>query len=282
MFDCIIIGGGPAGVSTAINLKLNNKFFLWFGRANGSKKTERAELVRNYVGLPDITGAQLAQAFSSHAKSMDISPDDRVVTAIYPMGNGYTVQAENDMFEAKTLALCTGVEVFRPIEGEENFVGRGVSYCATCDGFLYKGKTIGILCTEPKFEPEAQFLLSLAAHAVVCAPYKNCALQGENFTLKSSLPQSLSGAMRVQSMNFKDESVPVDGVFILKGAFAPNTLLPKLKVENGHIVVDRHMQTSQKGVFAAGDCTGRPYQFAKAVGEGNVAAHAVIEYLAQN
>jgi len=79
----------------------------------------------------------------------------------------------------------------------------------------------------------------------------------------------------------ESEVLPVDGVFIMRSAIAPTTLLNKLEVADGHIAVNRQMETNMKGIYAAGDCTGKPYQYAKAVGEGNVAAHSVIEYLGE-
>ncbi len=137
MTDCIIIGGGPAGISAAINLKLNNKDFIWLKGKNPSKKINSAERIRNYPGLPDVTGKQLAWAFENHASLMDISGKEEIATAIYDLGGTFAVTAGENTYEGKSVILCLGVTAVKPVDGEERLLGKGVSYCATCDGFLY-------------------------------------------------------------------------------------------------------------------------------------------------
>lgn len=282
MFDCAVIGGGPAGVSAVINLKLLGKSFIWFASRSSSEKVERASLIQNYIGLPSVTGEQLSTAFSKHLESFGISPRTDVVTGIYETDGYFTLLAADKDYTAKTVILCTGVETSKPVEGEAEFLGRGVSYCATCDGFLYKGKKIAVYCTDKSFEHEAEYLLELAGEAVLIPLYKNCEIKKFTGRTVMKKPVKISGDMRVRSIEFSDESIEVDGVFILRGFVSPSTLLKGLKTEGGHIVTDRSAATSVAGVFAAGDCTGRPYQYAKAVGEGNVAAHSAVEYIAEN
>lgn len=279
MFDCIIIGGGPAGVSAAINLKLLDKSFLWFGSV--SKKVERAELIKNFVGLPSVTGEQLSKALKSHTESLGIEMRDEVVNGIYETDGYFTLLVQDKSYEARTVILCLGVQTAKPIDGEEEFLGRGVSYCATCDGFLYKGKKIAVLCTDKRFEHEAEFLAGIAEKAYIIPLYKGYEIKSQNAEIILKKPVSVTGDMRVRSVNFKDESVDIDGMFVLRGSVSPSTLLRGLKISGGHIEVGRDCSTSIKGVFAAGDCTGRPYQYAKAVGEGNIAAHSVVEYLSK-
>ena len=277
MLDCIIIGGGPAGVSAAINLKLLGKTFKWFGTL--SKKVERAELVKNYIGFPSITGEALSASFKEHIDSMGIEICEEVVNGVYETGDHFTLLVQDKQYEAKTVILCLGVETAKPIDGEEQFLGRGVSYCATCDGFLYRDKKIAILCTDKRFEHEAEFLCNLSSEAYVIPLYKGYEVKSEKARIILKKPESVSGDMRVRKVNFKDESIDIDGMFILRGSVSPKTLLHGLKIGDGHVVIDRDCSTNIKGVFAAGDCTGRPYQYAKAVGEGNIAAHSVVEYL---
>lgn len=281
-YDCIIIGSGPAGLSAAINLKTYNKKFLWFGNDNLSEKVEKAELVNNYPGLPGVSGKDLLQAFQNHRQSMDLEITDKIVSSIYDMGGYYNVMAENQFFETESIILAMGVVASKQYQGEAEFLGRGVSYCATCDGALYKDKKIAVISTSKRFEHEIEFLADLAEKVYLLPFYKECEIDRENVEKRSKAPKEITGGFRAEKIIFSDDSeLEVDGIFIMRSSIAPTTLLAKLEVENGHIGVNRQMETNLKGVFAAGDCTGKPYQYTKAVGEGNIAAHSVIEYLGE-
>lgn len=281
MYDCAIIGTGVAGISAALTLKALNKNFIWFGSKKFSDKIGSAEKIRNYPGLSMVSGKEMADAFSAQIAAMEIEITEKTVTGVYKMGDFYSVLCNQDMFDAKTVILSTGVESVKPVKGELEFVGRGVSYCATCDGFLYKGKTIFVLCTEKSLEHEIEYLASLAEKVYVTALYKNVSLRAENIQLLSGMPTEIVGGKKAEKVIFRDKEFTIDGVFMLKAAVTPSVLTPGLEVENGHVKVDRSCATNLEGCFAAGDCTGRPYQYAKAAGEGNVAAHAVANYLAE-
>ncbi len=279
MYDLAIIGGGPAGVSAVINAKILNKSFIWFSSGESSKKVARAELIKNYPALPDVTGKELAAAFKKHTESLGIEAVNEIITGVYPMGNKFTLLAGSKDYEAKAVILCLGVETQKPVDGEERLLGRGVSYCATCDGFLYRGKKIAVYCTDKRYESEIEFLCSIAEKVYVMPLYKDYSIKAKNAEIILKSPVKFVGENRLTAVEFKDGSLEVDGVFVLKSAFSPTTLVHGLKVEDGHIWVDRRMETNIKGLFAAGDCTGRPYQYVKAAGEGNVAAHSAVEYL---
>ena len=281
VYDIAIIGGGPAGVSAAINAKILNKNFIWFSSGAASKKVERAELIKNYPALPDITGKDLAKALKSHTDSLGIESVNEIITGVYPADGSFSLLAGSKDYAAKSVILCLGVETQKPVDGEECLLGRGVSYCATCDGFLYKGKTIAVYCTDKRFEGEIEFLCSIAGKVYVAPLYKGYEIKAENAEIILKKPVKLVGDKRLAAVDFGDGQVEVDGLFILKSAFSPATLVHGLEVEDGHIVVNRKMETNIKGWFAAGDCTGRPYQYIKAAGEGNVAAHSAIEYLSK-
>ena len=282
MFDVAVIGSGPAGISAAINLKVLGKDFIWFSSRTVSKKVSQAELIKNYPGLPDITGEELGWTFKNHYEGMGIKLTEEVVTGVYETDGKFTLLARDKQYEAKAVILCLGVEASKPLEAEENFVGRGVSYCATCDDFLYKDKTVAIYCTDKKFEHEIEFLCGLAKTAYVMPMYKDCTVSCANAHIIQKQPVKLSGDMRLRKIHFKDGEIEADGLFILKGALSPATLVHGLQIDNGHIAVNRDLSTNISGVFAAGDCTGRPYQYVKAAGEGNVAAHSAVEYIAEN
>ena len=280
-YDCIIIGSGPAGLSAAINLKTYQKNFLWFGNAQMSEKVQKAEKVVNYPGMPELTGLELANAFREHKESQGLEIVDKIVSSIYDMGGYYAVMAENQFFETESIILATGVVLANQYPGEAEFVGRGVSYCATCDGALYKDKTIAVVSAAKRFEHEVEFLADLAKKVYLFPFYKDCEIDKANVEFVKKPIKEIKGGFRVEELSLGEESIKVDGVFIMRNAIAPTTLLNTLEVADGHIVVNRQMETNLKGVYAAGDCTGKPYQYAKAVGEGNVAAHSVIEYLGE-
>lgn len=283
IYDTAIIGAGPAGVSAALNLKIHEKNFIWLGSKSLSGKIAKAERVSNYPGLPGVTGKELNAAFLKHIQSMDISVTDQMVNSILPMGKGrYTLMAGSEFYEARTILFATGIANTAALKGESELVGKGVSYCATCDGALYKGKTIAIVITSPRFEHEANYLAGLAKEVLLFAQYQNCGVDMSNVSVMGSVLAAIEGEKRVEAVRCTDGTVyPVDGVFCLRESVALSTLLPGLATENGHIAVDRTMATKLPGIYAAGDCTGRPYQYTKAVGEGNIAAHSILEYLAE-
>ncbi len=281
-YDIAIIGAGPAGVSAAINAKILDKSFIWLAGSLESKKVSRAEKILNYPGLPDISGEDLSAALKRHCETLSISPVQAKVTGIYPSKTSFTILAGDEAPAARSVILCLGVESFRPVPGELEFLGKGVSYCATCDGFLYRGKTIAVLCTDKRLEHEISFLAGLAAKVYLMPMYPGCEVKEDNIQVIQKYPVSFQGGMRLEKVCFKDSEIAVDGAFLLKESLPPASLISGLATTgDGHISVSRSCATNIPGVFAAGDCTGRPYQYAKAVGEGNVAAHSAVEYLAE-
>lgn len=281
MVDCLIIGSGPAGISAALTLQANGKTFQMFGSKSLSVKITKAEKIHNYPALTDVSGEEFAAALTKQLDAAGIEIVEERVGGVYAMKEKFIVTAGQNSYEGKTVILATGVENASPIEGEEDFLGRGVSYCATCDGFLYKDKTIAIVCTSKRLEHEIEFLLKIAKKAYVVPLYKGLGIHAENAEIIIKKPQKITGGLRVDAFHIGDRELKVDGVFLLKENVSPSALVGGLETEKGHVVVDRAAKTNLKGLFAAGDCTGRPYQYAKAVGEGNVAAHSVVEFLAQ-
>ena len=281
VYDIAIIGSGPAGVSAVINAKILNKSYIWLSAKSSSAKVSKAELIKNYPGLPSVTGAELNWTFKNHCDAMYIENTQGIVTGVYETGDKFTLLVGNKDYEAKTVILCLGVQSKKPLDGEELFLGRGVSYCATCDGNLYRGKTIAVLATDKAFEHEIEYLCSLAQKVYVMPMYQNCFISAKNAELVMKAPLKITGGMRAEEVVFKDGKLKVDGVFILRDAVSPSTLVHGLKIVDGHIDVNRRMETNIKGMFAAGDCTGRPYQYVKAAGEGNSAVHFAVEYLSK-
>ena len=278
--DVAVIGTGPAGLSAALNLKLHDRTFLWIGNPALSDRVTRAEKISNYPGLPDVSGPALGAAFRAQIDIMGIGITGAMVNSIMPMGDHYALLAGPEYYEARALILATGINQTGGLAGEADFVGRGVSYCATCDGGLYRGRVIAVLCGNRRFEGEARFLSKLAKKVYFFPYYRDPGEIGPNAEAPAGRPVAVEGQERVTGLVLNTgETLQADGIFCLRDAIALNTLLPNLATEGGHIAVDRSMATNLPGVFAAGDCTGRPYQYAKAVGEGNVAAHSALEYL---
>ena len=282
MFDVAIIGAGAAAVSASLTLKSLNKDIIVFGNLDLSEKIRKAEEIRNYPGLINVSGKKMQEVFLEQLNAMDIKITPKIVTGVYNMGNYYSILCNQDMYEAKSVIITTGVEFIKPIKGEEKFIGRGVSYCATCDGLLFKGKTIAIICTSKELEHEIEYLSNIASKVFVVPLYKGFEIKGSNIEVISGVPQEIVGNTKVEKVVFRNKEIIVDGVFMLKNAISAQVLVPGLIVEDDHIKVDRLQQTNLEGLFAAGDCTGRPYQYAKAIGEGNVAAHSATEYLSKN
>ena len=279
MYDVAIIGTGPAGISAALTLTALKKNIILFGSSSLSEKIRKAEQINNYPGLNAISGEAFARNISVQLKCSDIEITDKQVTGIYNMDTHYGVLCNTDMFEARTVILASGVEPIKAITGELEFLGRGVSYCATCDGSLYTGKTIAVICSSKEYEDEVEYLAGLAEKVYLFPLYKNIDISNTNIEIVRGVPREICGNFRANKMIHSNGELDIDGVFLLKSAISPSALVQGLDTKDGHVIVDRDCNTNLAGLFAAGDCTGRPYQYAKAVGEGNVAAHSAVKYL---
>ena len=281
MFDVAIIGSGPAGISSAINCKIRNKSIVLFGQNELSHKVEISEKINNYPGLPNISGKELNAKMREHLDSMGIEITEERITGIYNMKGKFTLLANRKMFEARSVILCLGAETIKPLPNERELLGRGVSYCATCDGMLYKDKKIAVFCDNADGEEEVEYLSDLASEVYYSHKFTS-KIDKANVTHLESRITAVIGDGKVSGIELADgTNLDVDGVFFIKQAVSADVLLNKLEVQNGSIVVDKNMKTSIDGCFAAGDCTGTPYQIAKAVGEGNIAAHSAVKYLSE-
>lgn len=280
VYDTAIIGTGPAALSAALNLKLHEKSVLMFGSQAMSMKVEKSELIANYPGVPMVQGSELNARFREQLEEMGLQITEKKVTQVMPMSPGFMVLGDSDVYQAKTVLFATGAVSPKGFPGEEKLLGRGVSYCATCDGFLYRDRTIAVYCAQREYEHEVSYLAGLANRVYLFTPYKEVSVSQETIVRLERPIRQIYGEDRVQGIILSDETkLPVDGVFLLRNAISHDKLLPGLATQGPHIVTDRQMKTNVEGCFAAGDCTGRPYQIAKAVGEGNVAAHTILEYL---
>ncbi|MDQ0462092.1 thioredoxin reductase (NADPH) [Clostridium sardiniense] len=278
-YDIAIIGSGPAGLSAALNAKIRNKSFVIFGSKNLSPKINKAPKINNYLGFPNSTGVKIGEAFREHINSMGIEIAEDRVNNVYAMGDYFTLMVKDKMYEAKSVILATGVEFSRPFKGELEFLGKGVGYCATCDAPIYRGKTVVIVASNDEGETEANYVSEIAGKVYYIPLYKGEYNINENIELVQERPVEIVGDDKVRKIVFKDSEIETDGVFLLKDAISPSQLVPGLEEINGHIKCDRLMRTNIKGCFAAGDCVGKPYQYIKSAGEGNIAALSAVAYL---
>lgn len=278
-YDIAIIGSGPAGLSAALNAKIRNKNFIIFGTKELSNKLVRAHEINNYLGFYGKSGKEISEEFRSHVESMGISITEERVNNIYSMGDYFALMVNDKMYEASSIILATGIQYGKPFPGEEKLLGKGVGYCATCDAPLYKGKVVTIIAYSKKEEEEANFISTLASKVYYIPMYKEEVEVESSIEVVSDTPISIEGEDKVEKLVLKDREIITDGLFILRDSISPGQLVPGLKIVDNHVEVDRNMKTNLNGCFAAGDIVGRPYQYIKSAGEGNVAALSATSYV---
>lgn len=303
-YDIIIIGTGPAGLSAAITAKVRNKKILLVGSKDLSPKVEKAHTIQNYLGLPSVSGEKMAEAFRQHLDDMRIEITEKKINTVYAMGDYFGIQAGTEMLEANSVILATGVTMDKPLPGENEFLGRGVSYCATCDAALYRGKTVAVIGYGPKEEAEADFLAEVVGKVYYIPMYKEPYHLAENVEIIREKPLEIVGAAslaaeaesenkdavqaakvlnlfgdKVGALRTDGGEYALDCAFILRESILPEHLVPGLELEDNHVKVDPQMRTNIPGCFACGDIAGKPYQYIKAAGQGNIAALSAVEYL---
>lgn len=286
MYDCIIIGAGPAGLSAAlytIRAGLNTQII-----ASGIGALEKASKIDNYFGFSQtVSGAQLIADTTEQVMRLGGTFLRAEVTDVRPtVDGGYEIVCDSgESYLCAALIFATGKSRgVPPIRGLADFEGAGVSHCAVCDGFFYRGKTVGVL-GEGKFAlSEARELEPLAASVSIYTNGKEPAFDISGLgtiKLDTRRVSSVAGERKISSVVFADgEAAPVDGLFIASGVAGSGEFAAKLGIltENGAVVTDKTGATNVPGIFAAGDCTGAPYQISVSVGEGARAGLAVTEY----
>lgn len=277
--DAAIIGTGPAGLEAALNLKIRGKDFILFGPESLSRKLTLAPKIDNYLGLPGITGLELAEKAAAHIGEMGITITDKQVSMVYAMGDYFSIATSSETYEATTVILAAGTFSGRLFKGEAEFLGRGVGYCATCDAPLYRGKTVAVLGYSDESVLEADFVSGIAS-AVYYIPVEPASIKpNDKVTVLDKKVTEICGDKKVSGIAFGDEKLDVDGVFILRETIAPASLVPGLELEDSFVKVDAMMRTNLAGLFAAGDCTGKPHQYMRAAGQGQIAALSAAAHL---
>ena len=277
--DIAVVGTGPAGLEAAITGTIRNKRVLLLGPEDLSMKLVRAHEIQNYLGFPAVRGADLAKAFRAHLDQLGIGIMPERISAIYAMGDYFALQAGDSMLEATTVILATGVVQGKPLPGEEENLGHGVSYCATCDAALVRGKKVAVVGYSAREEAEAAFLSEICPEVLYFPVYRDVGPLPEKVTV---LPEKVEGLARQDGrmlVRTAERAYEAEAVFVLRDAVAPGQLVPGLETEGAHVRVNRRMETNLPGLYACGDLTGTPYQYIKAAGEGNVAALSAVGYL---
>lgn len=278
-YDLAIIGSGPAGLSAALNAQIRKKKFIIFGTNELSGKLTKAEKINNYLGFYGKSGKEIRDEFNNHLKSMDIKITEEKINNIYSMGEYYVLMANDKIYEATAVILATGVNFGKPLKGEEQFLGKGVGYCATCDAPLYKDKIITIIAYNKHDEDEANFMGTIASKVYYIPMYKEDVEVDDSIEVVFDIPKEIHGDNRVEKLILKNSEIITDGIFILRDSVSPGQLVPGLEMDGNSVKVDRKMQSNLKGCFAAGDIVGAPYQYIKAAGEGNIAALSAVSYI---
>ena len=284
MIDMAIIGSGPAGWSCAITARMRGLSVMVVAPAGASGWLEKTERIDNYPGMPQVSGRVLLDSFAQQAVDMGVERREGLARQIMPNGEkNFMLLVENDVGECKSVVLAMGAARPKMLPGEEELVGQGVSYCATCDGMFYRGKRVAALSASLQGFEEARFLASVAAQ-VDYYPLKKHQPEGmpEVMSFVAERPAALRKEGEELALQTEKGERRYDGVFIFREAMPLSLLLADLQTRDGFIQVDRAMSTNVPGVFAAGDCTGKPLQIAKAVGEGNIAAISAAEYIGAN
>ena len=263
-FDIIIIGGGIAGVSAALTCVSRGKTVGMIANPYETSNLYKAEKVTNYPGIKEISGPAFAALLHEQLVACGAEEIRGRALSVLPFGERFGVAVGTAFYEAGAVILAAGITREKLYPGEAEFLGRGVSYCATCDGMLYRNRPVAVVGFSDSARQEADFLRGIGCAVTYFDRPKRCVIRG---------------TQAVEAVTCDGQTAAVDAVFLLRPTMAPADLFQGLAVENGYVTVDRRMATNLPGLFAAGDCTGGPLQAAKAVGEGLIAGQSAAAFL---
>ena len=284
MIDLIIVGAGPAGISAGLYAKRANTNVLIL--YNGESNLEKAEKIDNYYGFENgISGKDLYETGIKQAQNIGIKVKKEEVIHIEQSLNGFEIKTTENLYESRALIIATGNKKIRPsIKGINEFEGKGVSYCAICDGFFYRNKNAVVIGNGEFAINEANILKNIANNVKILTNGLEMS-QKTNIEVSKGKIKEIKGGLRVQEVVFEDNStIEVDGVFVALGEAGGADFAKKIGVltNNDNIVVDEKMKTNVKGLFACGNANGGLLQVSKAVYEGAVAGLSASNYLKNN
>ena len=279
MYDVIVVGSGPAGISAALYLKRAKKNVLIISKGEGALK--KADKIENYYGIESITGEELYKTGLKQAERLGVLIENDEVTNI-SLDGYFVITTVNSEFEAKNVIIATGTNRVTPnIKGIKEFEGKGVSYCAVCDGFFYKGKNVAVVGSGNYAIHEANQLKNVANSVTILTNGGKIVQNRDtaDFDIEEEEIREFRGDNSIEEIEFdNNRTKKIDGVFIAMGTASSTDLARKIGavVKNNNIVVNENMQTTVKGLYACGDCTGGLLQVSKAVYEGAKAAVTII------
>ena len=282
LYDVIIIGSGPAGISAGLYTKRAGLKTLIISKGVGN--LEKAEKIENYYGFLSKGGIELQKVGENQAENLGIEIKREEVMNIRYNEN-FIVETLNFEYESKTVVIATGNSRKKSnIKGLKEFEGRGVSYCATCDGFFYQGKNVAVLGNKEYAIHEAQNLLPIAQKVILLTNGEQpVEKRHEGIEVDENKIREFRGTNSIEQVKFEDNTIKkIDGVFIALGTASSSDLAKKIGImldEKENIKVNNKMETNVKGIYACGDCTGGIFQVAKAVYEGMIAGMSIIQYL---
>ena len=274
MYDVIIIGAGPAGISAAIyTRRANLKVMVLY---HGRSELEKAEKIENFYGFPGgISGEDLYKRGIKQAKELGVELREKEVIDIALDKNLYKVVTSNEEYKGKTIIIATGNKKINPnIKGINQFVGKGISYCAICDGFFYRNKEVAVIGNGDYAISEAEKLENIVKNIKILTNglniVQNSKVKEKNYKIDTRKIKEIRGKEKVEYIEFEDgERLNLDGIFIAIGEAGGVDFAKKLGItmQGENIKTDEEMQTNVKGIFACGNLTGGLFQVNKAVYE---------------
>ena len=286
MYDVIIIGAGPAGVTAGLYTKRANLNTAIIYKDESS--LEKTELIENYYGFEDgISGKELYEKGIEQAKNLNIDVKNEEVVNIQISNIGFDIITDKEQYSSKTLIFATGNKKNTPkIKGIKELEGKGISYCAICDGFFYRNKNIAVLGSGKYAISETNELINLAKEITILTNGEKAPeIRADNVKIDTRKIREVRGEDKVEEVEFEDDNkLKTEGIFVAQGVAGSSEFAKKLGIitKNDKIIVDENMQTNIKGIYACGDCTGGLLQISKAVYEGTKAGLEVIKYLREN
>lgn len=302
MYDLVIIGSGPAGLSAAVYAKRGCLSILAIEKeAFAGGQMVYTEEVDNYLGLNAKSGFELAESFKQHALDLDVSFAEGAVEKIVPKDGKWSLHMESgEDIETKTVLLATGATHRKlGVPGEETFAGVGVSYCATCDGAFFQGKSVAVVGGGDVALEDALYLANICEHVYLIhrrnelrgtKVLQNQVFANEKITfLGESEVTEITGDKQVSGISVHNKvtdetkELSVAGVFIAVGMEPQSDLYaPLLSLEHGYVPAGEDCATEKDGLYVAGDVrTKRLRQIVTAVADGANAVHSIQEYLMQ-